>query len=89
MGIFGEHNIANALAALALGEAVHIPMPVMLQTLKEFTGLPHRCQLVSEHQDVAWYNDSKGTNVGATLAAIDGLGAAITGKVILIAGWCR
>ncbi|MDO8415752.1 MAG: UDP-N-acetylmuramoyl-L-alanine--D-glutamate ligase [Agitococcus sp.] len=86
MGIFGEHNIANALAALALGEAVHIPMPVMLQTLKEFTGLPHRCQLVSKHQDVAWYNDSKGTNVGATLAAIDGLGAAITGKVILIAG---
>ncbi|MDO9177354.1 MAG: UDP-N-acetylmuramoyl-L-alanine--D-glutamate ligase [Agitococcus sp.] len=86
MGIFGEHNIANALAALALGEAVHIPMPVMLQTLKEFTGLPHRCQLVSKQQDVAWYNDSKGTNVGATLAAIDGLGAAITGKVILIAG---
>lgn len=86
MGIFGEHNIANALAALALGEAVHIPMPVMLQTLKEFKGLPHRCQLVSKHQDVAWYNDSKGTNVGATLAAIDGLGAAITGKVILIAG---
>ena len=86
MGIFGEHNIANALAALALGEAVHIPMPVMLQTLKEFKGLPHRCQLVSKHQNVAWYNDSKGTNVGATLAAIDGLGAAITGKVILIAG---
>lgn len=86
MGIFGEHNIANALAALALGEAVHIPMPVMLQTLKEFKGLPHRCQLVSKHQDVAWYNDSKGTNVGATLAAIDGLGAAITGKIILIAG---
>lgn len=86
MGIFGEHNIANALAALALGEAVHIPMSVMLQTLKEFKGLPHRCQLVSKHQDVAWYNDSKGTNVGATLAAIDGLGAAITGKIILIAG---
>ena len=86
MGIFGEHNIANALAALALGEAVHIPMPVMLQTLKEFKGLPHRCQLVSKHQNVAWYNDSRGTNEGATLAAIDGLGAAITGKVILIAG---
>ena len=86
MGIFGEHNIANALAALALGEAVDIPIPVMLQTLKEFKGLPHRCQLVSKHQNVAWYNDSKGTNVGATLAAIDGLGAAITGKVILIAG---
>ncbi len=86
MGIFGEHNMANALAALALGEAVHIPMPAMLQTLKAFTGLPHRCQLVTRQHGVAWYNDSKGTNVGATLAAIDGLGAAITGKIILIAG---
>ena len=86
MGIFGEHNIANALAALALGEAVNIPMSAMLQTLKEFTGLKHRCQLVTKHQGVAWYNDSKGTNVGATLAAINGLGAAISGKVLLIAG---
>ena len=86
MGIFGEHNVANALAALALGEAVNIPMAAMLQTLKEFTGLKHRCQLVTKHQGVAWYNDSKGTNVGATLAAINGLGAAISGKVLLIAG---
>ena len=86
MGIFGEHNIANALAAVALGEAVNIPMSAMLQTLKEFTGLKHRCQLVTKHQGVAWYNDSKGTNVGATLAAINGLGAAISGKVLLIAG---
>ncbi|MCB1660047.1 MAG: UDP-N-acetylmuramoyl-L-alanine--D-glutamate ligase, partial [Pseudomonadales bacterium] len=86
MGIFGEHNIANALAALALGEAVNIPMAAMLQTLKEFTGLKHRCQLVTKHQGVAWYNDSKGTNVGATLAAINGLGAAISGKILLIAG---
>lgn len=86
MGIFGEHNVANALAALALGEAVHIPMAAMLQTLKDFTGLPHRCQLVTKQAGIAWYNDSKGTNVGATLAAINGLGAAIPGKVILIAG---
>ena len=86
MGIFGEHNVANALAALALGEAVNIPMAAMLQTLKAFTGLKHRCQLVVKHQGVAWYNDSKGTNVGATLAAINGLGAAISGKVLLIAG---
>lgn len=86
MGIFGEHNIANALAALALGEAVNIPLTAMLQTLREFTGLPHRCQLVGKFGGVAWYNDSKGTNVGATLAAINGLGAAISGKVILIAG---
>lgn len=86
MGIFGEHNVANALAALALGEAVNIPIAAMLQTLKAFTGLKHRCQLVVKDQGVAWYNDSKGTNVGATLAAINGLGAAISGKVLLIAG---
>lgn len=86
MGIVGEHNIANALAALALGAAVNLPMSAMLDTLKEFTGLAHRCQLVTKHQQIAWYNDSKGTNVGATLAAINGLGAAITGKIILIAG---
>ncbi|RZU35373.1 UDP-N-acetylmuramoylalanine--D-glutamate ligase [Fluviicoccus keumensis] len=86
MGIFGEHNIANALAALALGNAVNIPMEVMLSTLRDFRGLPHRCQLVTRSGGVAWYNDSKGTNVGATLAALSGLGPAISGKVILIAG---
>lgn len=86
IGIFGEHNIANALAALALGEAVNLPMEAMLETLKNFTGLAHRCQLVATQQGISWYNDSKGTNVGATLAAINGLGAAISGKVILIAG---
>ncbi|MBL0229889.1 MAG: UDP-N-acetylmuramoyl-L-alanine--D-glutamate ligase [Moraxellaceae bacterium] len=86
MALFGEHNMANALAALALGEAVNLPMDAMLDTLKTFTGLAHRCQLVATQQGVAWYNDSKGTNVGATLAAINGLGASISGKVILIAG---
>lgn len=86
MKIRGDHNVANVLAALALGEAVNIPMPVMLKTIREFSGLPHRCELVTEHDGIAWYNDSKGTNVGSTLAAINGLGAAITGKLILIAG---
>ncbi|MGH8492391.1 MAG: UDP-N-acetylmuramoyl-L-alanine--D-glutamate ligase [Moraxellaceae bacterium] len=86
MKIRGEHNVANALAALALGEAVNIPMAAMLQSLREFSGLPHRCELVSERDGIAWYNDSKGTNVGSTLAAINGLGAAIKGKLILIAG---
>lgn len=86
MKIRGEHNVANALAALALGEAANIPMAAMLQTLREFPGLPHRCELVSERDGIAWYNDSKGTNVGSTLAAINGLGAAIKGKLILIAG---
>lgn len=86
MKIRGEHNVANALACLALGEAVGLPMDAMLATLREFAGLPHRCQLVHEQDGVAWYNDSKGTNVGASLAAISGLGAAIDGKLILIAG---
>ena len=86
MKIRGDHNVANVLAALALGEAVRLPMAVMLETVREFAGLPHRCELVAERDGIAWYNDSKGTNVGSTLAAINGLGAAITGKLILIAG---
>lgn len=86
MKIVGEHNVANALASLALGCAVNIPMPAMLDALREFPGLDHRCQLVTKKKDIGWYNDSKGTNVGATLAAIDGLGAAIKGKLILLAG---
>lgn len=86
MKIRGDHNVANALAALALGDAVDLPMDVMLQTLREFRGLPHRCELVAEKDGVAWYNDSKGTNVGSTLAAINGLGNAVRGKLVLIAG---
>lgn len=84
--IFGEHNIANALACLALGEAVALPMQAMLATLREFNGLKHRCQRIALVNGIGWYNDSKGTNVGATLAAINGLGAAIDGKLLLIAG---
>ncbi len=72
--IKGQHNIANALAALALGDSVNIPMPAMINTLKKFTGLPHRSQWVLEHNGVNWINDSKATNVGAALAAINGLG---------------
>lgn len=86
MKIRGDHNVANALACLALGQAVGLPMPVMLETLRTFAGLRHRCELVAEKDGVAWYNDSKGTNVGATLAALNGLGAAVEGKLILIAG---
>jgi UDP-N-acetylmuramoylalanine--D-glutamate ligase len=78
----GRHNLGNALAALALGEAVGLPLVAMLETLAEFHGLPHRMQFVAEHDGVRWYNDSKGTNVGATLAAITG----VEGTVVLIAG---
>ncbi len=84
--IKGQHQVANALAALALGTAVDLPMPAMLQALREFSGLPHRCEWVVNIDGVDWYNDSKGTNVGATDAAIKGLGQSIDGKIILIAG---
>ena len=80
----GRHNTANALAALALGEAAGIDLNAMLETLRCFTGLPHRTQWVCEHDSVNWYNDSKGTNVGATIAAIEGL--QVDNKLILIAG---
>jgi UDP-N-acetylmuramoylalanine--D-glutamate ligase len=78
----GRHNLVNALAALALGEAAGLSLDAMLETLAEFQGLPHRMQFVAEHAGVRWYNDSKGTNVGATLAAIEGL----EGPLVLIAG---
>ena len=84
--IRGAHNQANALAALALGHAVGLPMAAMLQTLKSFSGLPHRCQWVGERAQVNYYDDSKATNVGAALAAIEGLGQDIQGKLLLIAG---
>ncbi len=89
MYIQGTHNVANALACLALGEAIGLPMDSMLETLKNFKGLEHRCEYVATVNDVRYYNDSKGTNIGATLAAIDGLGAAIEvqqGKVAVILG---
>ena len=82
----GAHNQSNALAALALGHAVGLPLEAMLATLKTFTGLPHRCQWVRELRGVQYYDDSKATNVGAALAAIEGLGADIDGKLVLIAG---
>lgn len=84
--VSGRHYQANALAALAIGHGAGLSMPAMLQTLLQFKGLPHRCQFVRERNGVRWYNDSKGTNVGATLAAIDGSGSVIDGKLILIAG---
>lgn len=86
MKIKGRHNYANALAALALGTALDLPMPAMLRALKEFGGLPHRCQWIGETDQVTWYNDSKATNVAATTAAICGLGAEMHGKLIVLMG---
>lgn len=84
--IRGGHNQANALAALALGHAVGLPFTPMLETLRQFSGLKHRCQWLRERDGVSWYDDSKATNVGAALAAIEGLGGDIDGKLLLIAG---
>ena len=82
LGIRGAHNVANALAALALGEALALPFAAMLDELRSFTGLPHRSQWIAAVKGVDYIDDSKGTNVGATLAAVAGM----PGPVVLIAG---
>jgi UDP-N-acetylmuramoylalanine--D-glutamate ligase len=78
----GRHNAANALAALALGEALELPREAMLEVLRESPGLPHRTEWVADIAKVRYVDDSKGTNVGATLAAILGF----AGPLLLIAG---
>ena len=80
----GRHNWANALAATALAVAVGVAPRVAAGALAGFEGLPHRVQKIAERAGVAYYDDSKGTNVGATLAALEGLRPA--GRVLLIAG---
>jgi UDP-N-acetylmuramoylalanine--D-glutamate ligase len=75
--IFGRHNWANALAAMALADAVGIDRDAQLAALHSFAGLPHRCEFVRELDGVRYFNDSKGTNVGSTLAALNGLPAPI------------
>lgn len=83
----GRHNLSNALAALAMGESCGLPLTSMLECLRHFEGLPHRTQLVRERRGVRWYNDSKGTNVGATIAALEGLhDPRDGGRAVLIAG---
>ena len=80
--VAGTHNVANALAALALSRAIDFPMPTLLDALRSFKGLPHRVERVAEFDGITYYDDSKGTNVGATIAALQGLGC----KAVLIAG---
>lgn len=87
--IKGRHNLLNAQAALALGELVGLPLASMLKTLQKFTGLEHRCQYVASAAGIDYFNDSKGTNIGSTMAAIEGLGAVYApkdGKLLLILG---
>ncbi|WP_036219337.1 UDP-N-acetylmuramoyl-L-alanine--D-glutamate ligase [Marinobacter sp. ES-1] len=83
--LMGLHNISNVMAALALGHAAGLAMEPMLQVAREFPGLPHRCEFIRQLGGVDYINDSKGTNVGATVAAIESL-APEQGKVVLIAG---
>ncbi len=80
------YDYQNALAALALGYAIDLPLNSMVETLEKFQGLPHRCQWVGEYNGIHWYDDSKGTNAGATIAALLSLGVAKKGRLWLIAG---
>lgn len=82
MKLAGLHNAANALACIALADALQLPRAAVLDELREFSGLPHRTQWVAERRGVRFINDSKGTNVGATLAAVGGL----PGPLVVIAG---
>ncbi len=80
--IHGSHNLANALAACALARAAGVPRDALAEGLRSFRGLPHRLQHVARRRGVDWYDDSKGTNVGATVAALAGLSR----KTVLILG---
>lgn len=84
--IKGVHNWLNALAASALADAAGISQQNIVSVLTSFTGLPHRCQWVRTLDGVDWINDSKGTNIGATISAINGIGGSMQGKIVLIAG---
>lgn len=86
VAIKGTHNTANALAALALGQAAGLDMTAMLETLKTYKGLAHRCEHVATVNQVMYIDDSKGTNVGATVAALNGFGEKDRANLILIAG---
>lgn len=78
----GRHNISNVLVSIAMASTLEIPLDLAVAAVRRFHGLPHRMEWAAKHRDVNWYNDSKGTNVGATIAAVSGL----ADPVILIAG---
>ncbi len=82
MKLQGRHNAANALAALAMNEALGLPVEPALAALRDFSGLRHRTEWVAEVAGVRYVDDSKGTNVGATVAAVSGL----PGPLVVIAG---
>ncbi|MBT1062083.1 UDP-N-acetylmuramoyl-L-alanine--D-glutamate ligase [Bowmanella sp. Y26] len=84
--LVGQHNVLNIQASAALALAAGATIEGIRQACREFKNLPHRCELVRVHRGVRWVDDSKGTNIGATLAAIEGLRDQVKGKLVLIAG---
>jgi len=84
--ITGVHNLMNALSAIALLDAAGVDRTKTLPGLRQFTGLAHRCEFIRELNGVRWINDTKATNVGATLAALAGLKSSVKGRLYLIAG---
>ncbi|MBN2646182.1 MAG: UDP-N-acetylmuramoyl-L-alanine--D-glutamate ligase [Thiotrichales bacterium] len=86
MQLKGKHHQLNALAMMALCEPFLISHSVFSQVLTDFAGLPHRTQLVAEVNGVQWIDDSKGTNVGATVTALETFGAQTVGRIFLLAG---
>jgi UDP-N-acetylmuramoylalanine--D-glutamate ligase len=82
----GLHNAANAMAALALCNSLGFDAHALLPAMRSFSGLPHRVKKIGELNGVSWYDDSKGTNVGATVAALSGLGGQGSRKIVIILG---
>ena len=86
MALLGRHNVANALAAIAIADAAGIPREAQFEVLRSYRGLPHRCQRIASIDGVDFFDDSKGTNVAAVVAALQGLAPNGEGRVVLIAG---
>ncbi|MGM0525296.1 MAG: UDP-N-acetylmuramoyl-L-alanine--D-glutamate ligase [Pseudomonadota bacterium] len=86
LAVQGLHNLLNVQAALALAEGLGVSVAEGARRITGFTGLPHRCQLITERDGVKWVNDSKATNIGATEAAVNGMRPVVNGRLLLIAG---
>lgn len=86
LSLKGSHQVANTLAAIAMGWAIELPFDAMCRAIKKFEGLPHRCQWVGRHKGVTFINDSKSTNPGACITAVQGLVPEIPNKIVLLLG---
>ncbi len=86
LAVKGQHNLVNAQAVVLLARELGLQDAQILPGLKSFSGLPHRCQQIADKRGIRWINDSKATNVGATIAAIKGIRPSTKGRLILLAG---